>query len=648
MSEFHFLRPYWLLALLPVLWLLWQFWQRHYSSRGWRAVCDSRLLPYLLVEPASRQRRWPLLLLAMMLLLSIFALAGPVWKKLKQPVFREQSALVIVLDLSRSMDAEDIKPSRLARARLKVIDILRRRKEGQTALVVYAADAFTVSPLTEDSNTIVAMDKTLTTDLMPAQGSKPEKALRLATKLLRQDGVSHGDILLITDGVNSTQVQSLARQVTSQGHRLFVLGVGTKEGAPINIAGGGFVKDRSGNIVIARLDPVALEKVAQAGGGRFHLLTTDDSDLTYIFAGINGRRIDMRAKATSFIADEWQEEGPWLLILVLPFAALAFRRGYIALLLICCLPMISQPAHAATWDQLWQRPDQRAAKVLEQHKPDVRPPSAKVFNDPEWKASAYYRAGDYQNAVKQLQGINKPDALYNKGNALAKMGKLQEAVQAYDQALKEDPGHADAKYNRKLVEQQLKKQKQQKSTKKSQKQKQQKNSSKQKKSGNKQHSQQGKSGKQKQAGGQGQDQTNKEKNKKTAGQQQHNQQQKDAGQQQGKANNEKQKQADQQQAKVKQQKSTGHKPEDKKQHKPMGQQQAKSEAQKPTGSSPKPAMADMDNSEKKEQQQANAQWLRRIPDDPGGLLRRKFLYQYQRQQQSGQAADNNHDEQQAW
>ncbi len=646
MSEFHFLRPYWWLAIIPAAWLCWQLWHSKYSSRGWRAVCDQRLLPFLLTATGVQRRRWPLLLLALLLFLGITALAGPVWKKIPQPVFRKESALVIALDLSRSMDAEDINPSRLARARLKIIDILRRRQEGQTALIAYAGEAFTVSPLTEDSNTIIALDRTLTTDLMPAQGSQPGKALQLATQLLQQAGVAHGNILLVTDGIGSSSAVSLAAQVTGQGHRLFVLGVGTKDGAPISIAGGGFVTDSKGSIVIPKLKAANLQELAVQGHGRYHVITTDDTDLNDLLSGINGQSLQVKTKATHISADQWQEEGPWLLLIILPFAALAFRRGVMVVLLMCCLPAIPRPAQAMEWSQLWQRADQQAARQLQNGKTNKPLPDAEVFHNPEWKAAAYYRHGEYKKAVQALNGIDKPDALYNKGNALAKMGDLQGAIKAYDQALKMDPKHADARYNREQVEKQLKKQQQKNNQ---QKKNQQDNKSgPQKKSDKDQQGQQQdqqKDAKDKQGNKGGQNNKNNqdhkdEQKKSTAGQDKSSQ----SGKQQTSKADKKSEQKDKENsAAAKQQDKQNQADKDRAK---AAQQKAEQQAQDKAGQQQPAVPMSEEARKKKERQQADEQWLRRIPDDPGGLLRRKFQYQYQ-QRQSGQATDNS-DGQQTW
>ena len=187
-EQFHFLRPGWLLLLIPLLaglWLLFKLlFKSRYDSGNWRAVIDARLLPFVLSDGRVRRRdpmRW---IFAAAALLAIVALAGPTWEKLPQPVYHKQTALVIALDLSRSMNTSDIKPSRLTRARHKIADVLDLRIEGQTALLVYAADAFAVTPLTSDIETIKALLPAIDSEMMPAQGSRADRAVELAFELL--------------------------------------------------------------------------------------------------------------------------------------------------------------------------------------------------------------------------------------------------------------------------------------------------------------------------------------------------------------------------------------------------------------------------------------------------------------------------------
>lgn len=325
-SQFHFIRPLWLLALLPYL-LIAGLMLRHKLQQGnWSQVCDAELLPYILQQKAASQSRWPFITGAIAGLLSIFALAGPAWERLPSPVFRNDAALVIILDLSRSMDAGDIKPSRLTRARYKIADILHQRKDGQTALLVYAGDAFTVTPLTDDTETINSQLNALQTSIMPVQGNNIALALQKAVRLFKQAGLPRGQILLVTDGIDGDDALSEARRLGN--YQLSVLGVGTPDGAPVKSDAGGFLKDRQGNIIVPKLNSDALRKLAQAGGGIYQTITANDHDIKQLLLTLARQSAQGPDPQRSELKlEQWEDQGPWLLLLVLPMAALAFRRG---------------------------------------------------------------------------------------------------------------------------------------------------------------------------------------------------------------------------------------------------------------------------------------------------------------------------------
>ena len=215
LEQFHFLRPYCLLLLPLHIAVLWLMIKRRLGNRSWEAICDQNLLPYMLIEGSKRSRRLPVFLVGLAGLLAIIALAGPVWERLPQPVFTNETALVIALDLSRSMDSNDVTPSRLVRARFKVADIINQHDEGQAALLVYAGDAFTVTPLTDDMATIASQLSALSTDIMPEQGNRTELALAKAEQLLKGAGHSQGNILLVTDEVNVEQTKVCSLTYTS-------------------------------------------------------------------------------------------------------------------------------------------------------------------------------------------------------------------------------------------------------------------------------------------------------------------------------------------------------------------------------------------------------------------------------------------------
>ena len=327
--------------------------------------------------------------------IAAIALAGPAWQRIEQPVFRSDQALVVALDLSRSMDAQDVAPSRLMRARLKILDMLDRRGSGQTALVVYSANAFTVTPLTNDTDTIAALVNSLSTDIMPSRGSYPIAAIQKGQQLLEQAGAQVGEVLLVTDGSSSPAAERVARDLKETGYTLSVLAVGTTEGAPIPQLGGGFVTDQSGNIAVPRLEEHSLRGLAAAGGGRFSKLSTDNRDLDYLLSGEAGARL---ASDESLATDRWREEGPWVVLLLLPLGAMAFRRGWILLVALAILPM-TEPVYAATWDDLWQTRDQQARALLEE---GAAGEAVELFENPDWKAVAQYRAQDYAASAQMF------------------------------------------------------------------------------------------------------------------------------------------------------------------------------------------------------------------------------------------------------
>jgi Ca-activated chloride channel family protein len=327
-SQFHFLRPGWLLALLLLALVLWLLRRRGYDSGSWRAVIDTRLLPHVLSGAGSaRAQRMPWIISAVVAL-AIIALAGPTWEKRQQSVYQQQSALVIALDLSRSMDATDIRPSRLVRARHKIADILNLRLEGQSALLVYAAEAFTVVPLTSDVDTILALLPVLETGMMPAQGTRADRALELALELFANSGLTQGDLLLVTDGVSDAEVKGIETLLDQhRGLRLSVLAIGTSEGGPVPLSSGDFLKNRDGDIVIAKMNVNMLQRLAERGGGAYAVLSADDLDVNTLNYAMESQLDRSQSQQSDRSTDLWRELGPSLLLLALPLAALAFRRS---------------------------------------------------------------------------------------------------------------------------------------------------------------------------------------------------------------------------------------------------------------------------------------------------------------------------------
>lgn len=575
-QAFHFLRPWWLAALLPLLFAIYLLWRRRRSSNAWRGVCDEHLLGHLLVHRSAGRRPLALYLLLFAWLLAVLALAGPVWDRYPQPVYQSLAARVIVLDLSKSMDAADLQPSRLVRARFKIADILKQGGDGQTGLVVFAGAAFVVVPLTQDSGTIAALLPALESDIMPLAGSRVDLALNKAVELLLQAGHKKGQIILLSDASPDARAMASAEAAHAAGFQLSVLGVGTQAGAPIPAGGAELLKDAAGNIIIARLDNSALQALALAGGGRYSPLQVDSTDIAALLeTELNA--LDDAIQRTGQQAESWREQGPWLILLLLPLAALAFRRGWLVLLAVF-IAAPAQHASAYDWADLWWRRDQQAERAL---RAGAAGEALQLADKPWQRGTAAYRAGDYAGAAEAFKQMPGALGQYNYANALARQGRYEEAIGAYDNALAQDPGLEDARFNRALVIKQL-------AQKNEQRQQQNRRTAQQR--------------------DQGARQSGQNENEQNPREQQSKRDSHSSGDSQGQPDQAQSGQSRQEQAQAgSEEKNTGEQPGEQPQSRP-------SEAE----------IRDA------EQQQVLEQWLRRIPDDPRGLLRRKFLLQYRR------------------
>ncbi|MFM7275841.1 MAG: vWA domain-containing protein [Gammaproteobacteria bacterium] len=454
LADFHFLRPWWLLALLPTLLLALRCVRSGSRPSAWSQAIDPVLLGALLREGGSSGSRVALGLLGLGWTVAVLGLAGPAWERLPEPVHRRGDALVVALDLSLSMQSQDLAPSRLARARFKLKDLLATRRDAYTALLAWAGDAHVVTPLSDDVATIEAMLPVLEPGIMPEPGSDPVAAVARARELLDGAGMANGRILLVADALTPGQGQRIGELLSGSGIGLSVLAVGTREGAPIPLPGGGFARDPSGAILVPGLDAGGMAEATREAGGRFAVLALDDADLKSLLPA--GAEAEAEAAASERVFERWRDRTPWLALLLLPLAAAGFRRGWLLTLVLAT--MLPAPrAQALDWESLWSRPDQRGARALAN---GDAARAAQLFEDPRWRGSAAYEAADWQAAVEAFGVASGADGHYNRGNALARAGRLEEALAAYDAALAESPGMEDAIANRELVEQLLENQQQ--------------------------------------------------------------------------------------------------------------------------------------------------------------------------------------------
>lgn len=563
-ESLQFIRPWWLLGLIPAIGLA-ALWARNRAAGShWESIIAPELLNVLLEPTGKGGMRRTAVLAALALAAATVGLAGPTWERLPQPVEQRSDALVVVLDLSLSMYAQDVPPSRIVRARQKITDVLRARDEGFTGLVAYAGDAHSVAPLTDDTETVQNLLAALSPGMMPVLGSNARSAIDLARQLLDNAGFAQGRILLVTDGV------ARASDLTDQAHPSYpisILGVGTASGGTIPLdfvdQPGDVLRTESGEIVRARLDAQYLAALADACHGRYRSMSLGDEDIAFLTATPLPQDAEMLEVEREF--DTWADMGYWVCIALIPLALLGFRRGLLAAVCIGILPL---PAEANLWDDLWQRRDQQAVEMLEQGDPAA---AANLFEDPDWRAAARYQAGDYPGAAEAFAAQLSATGIYNLGNALAQQGDLQTAIAAYSEVLAQQPGHEDAAFNKALLEELLEQQQSQ-----------------QQQDQNQQDDGQGSEDDQSTPSGSGeqQDQTAEQ----------------DPGEQSDR---------------------------------PSGQSASGDEPSEPAPGS-ETELADA----RDEQQDALEQWLRRVPDDPGGLLRRKFRYETNQRLRRGEYQSN--------
>ena len=464
---------------------------------------------------------------------------------------------------------------------------------------------------------------------MPVQGSRTDLALKKAHELLQHVGQERGDVLLLTDGEGDPVTLKVVGELHRQGVRVSVLGIGTVDGAPIPETGG-FLKDQNGAVVIPKLDIPSLQAIAQAGGGHYATVTADDRDINRVFPSDVPRRALSSSTAEQRTTDLWREEGPWLVFLLLVLALPAFRPGWLGMLLaFLLLPQVSE---AFSWDNLWVRPDQQGIQALNRDAPEE---AAALFQDPGWKGIAHYRAGKYQEAEEAFSKMDTPEGQYNRGNALANLGRYAEALDSYQAALTQQPDHADAQHNLEIIKQLLDE------------------SSSAEQEGEPPQQSDGSSAKRNNNGneteGEGEnsenpsDPTQKPSDSKTVDSQKEKQEEADrvAGSGSDSARTSNQSNGD---------------PKSSEEHierEAQGLDPLKAEQAKNPQSASTTMEAKSENqgehsevssagdaahpTEIQKSEQVLQQWLRRIPDDPGGLLRRKFLLEHQRRVEAGRS-----------
>ena len=456
-SHFHFLRPWWLLALLPLLWTLRHLWSASNPIGKWRKVIAPHLLKAMLVQGGRANWFNPLSVSVLVVMLGVTALAGPSWRQQPSPFAEDIAALVIMLDVSSSMQQDDIQPSRLERAKQKVQDLLAQRPGGRVALIVYSGSAHSVIPLTNDADIVNNFLDAIVIEMMPRAGEFPEKALPIARQILSDSPVP-GTVLMIGDGLSTRTIEDFTTFFAAEQHQLLILGIGSES-----------VVGSETDATLIPLERSALQKLARSSDGYYQALSLDKEDV----ANLN-RRINNYLVIVDDESRPWVDAGYYLLYPMALLLLLWFRRGWtlhwcLALLFITSLTptsplmasdtmasetmtsktMTSGQSLSSRFMDLWLTPDQQGRYYLEQG--DYKKAAAS-FENIAWRGIAYYRSENFTAAAEMFSRIETLEGFFNLANALAQGRNYLAAVRAYDEALKLAPEHRSALKNRAKIQ----------------------------------------------------------------------------------------------------------------------------------------------------------------------------------------------------
>jgi len=431
-AEFRFLRPDCLWLLIPVLVAPLIGILTYRREVRWTRVIPPHLRPFVITRGNDRARWFMNTAMFIALAFGVFGLSGPTWKKVEAPGQQLETPLVILLDLSRSMMAADLQPTRLERAKFKVSDLLELNPRARTALVVYAGTAHTVVPLTGDYKIIRSHLEGLSPSLMPVPGSNLEAALALADSVT---GVTDapGKVLLFSDDFEDSHLELLQQFTESTGHSVILVPVNTTRGSEVPAAaGGGVLKDQQGNPVFSSLDEDMLSRLGSLEKVGIQRLTLDDSDMELVSREV--------AENLSFFTDPEEKKDDWRdagLLLVVPLAVLLllwFRKGWVVFGI--ALIALSSCSGEAGFSDLWFTRDYQGQRLM--NKGDFAG-SAERFTDPMHKGVAFFRNGDYEGAIEAFRQDTTARGAYNLGLAYFSNGDTLAAMTAFGMAAELDP-----------------------------------------------------------------------------------------------------------------------------------------------------------------------------------------------------------------
>lgn len=438
-----FMRPQWFYVFIPIGILLLLFLLTYKRQSAWKKQFSSALLPHLLIKGTKSQFILPKVVLLLFLSLLTLAASGSTWEQIEKPGQKTEAALLILLDLSRSMLAEDIQPNRLERAKLKLEDFFNAKPNTKIGLIAYAGSAHSVVPFSKDYKTITRQIEALRPNIMPIQVSNLEDALDLADSLLTKI-IAPSTIVIVTDNIEVSDFQRIS-QSAAQSH-IELMAISTPSGASIPFRNRE-VKDKAGNTVISSLNTIALNQLEEIENVSMITVTLDNSDVKILAARVRQNlEFEIDLESTE---EEWKYFGYWLIFPLLFLCLFAFRRGWkVHWVLLICLTYSCNTSTYLNVDELFFTQDQKAQHLLE--KGDSLK-AAKTFNDGNLKGYTYCTMGHLEKAAEVYSDDVSPEGFYNLGVVYYELGDFEAAEQAFQSALEINPDFKVAATNLDVV-----------------------------------------------------------------------------------------------------------------------------------------------------------------------------------------------------
>lgn len=418
-TQFHFIRPLWLLAFIPMFFLLWLRW-REETKPSWKDVLPEHLRNALTIGERGWRKQLPLKLLMVIVAIAIMICAGPTCQREASPFGEDKASMLVVLDNSETMLLKDLPPSRLERSKQKIRDLLAARNGGSTGLVVYSGSAHVAMPVTQDSKVFEPFLAAITPEIMPVAGKIAETALPLIDQQLNSELGS--TVLLVTDGVNPATIKAYETFFNDKPYQLLILAAGNRD----------IVSDNP-------VDLSALNDLASATGGRVIEVTVDDADIQAL-----NRAVERNMQLNGESAMPWKDMGYGLLFPIALIMLLWFRKGWLVQWCVVGVlvtgsvysnPTMAEPVkltaekpvqieEVTAWDKasqwwwgLWLTPDQQGQRLLNQQE---YLEAAKHFQDPLRKGVAYYYAREFKLAHSAFLQTKTDLGVYYSATALAR------------------------------------------------------------------------------------------------------------------------------------------------------------------------------------------------------------------------------------